>query len=158
MPPRRPLTVTLRILLYTLVLAGSLFWLWRAPKQAAPRAVPYSEVVADVAAGKVKDAEIRPDEIVCTVQGEAGKPNASIVAQRIPTMDERPLLEAMEQHGVVVTGHPDHGSPWIAAFWALLPFIALPLLFWGLSARAAGRGRPLTFGRSKAKLYDRSLE
>jgi len=76
-------------------------------------------------------------------------------------MDERGLLEAMERQNVVVTGQAQHGSWWMPLIWTLLPLLALPLIFWGFSGAmgmAAARNKPMTFGRSKAKLYDKSAE
>jgi len=144
------------------LLAASILvsWMLRGAVVPAARRIPYSEFVADVEAGRVQEADIRSDEIAATLRGEANKRGESVATDRIPSMDERALLEAMKQHNVVVTGHPERAS-WWGPLVAILPFLALPLLFWGLSALATGaasRGRPMTFGRSKAKLYDRSSE
>ena len=128
----------------------------------SPRRVPYSELASAVEAGRVQDAEFATDEIFGTLRSAPGKSGETIVVERIPNMDERALLEAMKQHNVVVTGHPARNS-WLWSFlWSVLPFLVLSLAFWGMSRAATGsagtRGRPLTFGRSKAKLYDRSQE
>jgi cell division protease FtsH len=125
------------------------------------RRVTYSEFISTMEADRLQEVEVRPDEILGTLRAEAGKRGETVVADRIPNMDERALLETMKQHNVTVTGHPERTS-WVGPFlWSVLPLLALPFLFWGLSAMASGtatRGRPMTFGRSKAKLYDRSPE
>jgi cell division protease FtsH len=133
----------------------------RSAGSLAPRRVPYSEFAAAVEADHVKDAEVRPDEVVATLRDAGGKRGESIATDRIPNMDERALLEAMKQHNVIVTGHPQSNSWVMGVVWTVLPLLALPLVFWGVSALAAGapgRGRPMSFARSKAKLYDRSAE
>jgi cell division protease FtsH len=137
-------------------------WVWRSAlaDPRAARTVPYSELVADVESGKVAEARVGADRIAATLRGEDGKRGESIAVERIPNMDERALLEAMEKQRVVVTGEDDR-SPWIGPMlWAVLPLLALPLLVWatGGFTGIAGRGKPMTFGRSRAKLYDRSAE
>ncbi len=144
------------------LLAASLliFWMLRGTGTQPSRRIPYSEFVTAVETGRVQEADIRPDEIVATLRGEADKRGETVTADRIPNMDEHALLETIKQHNVVVTGHPERTS-WWGPLLGVLPFLALPLLFWGMSAlasRSAGRGRPMTFGRSKAKLFDRSSE
>ncbi len=159
--PERP-SPRPRFLVQTAVLATLLVALW-AVRSAVPtlqtRTVAYSELVADVDDGKVRSAEVEPDRIVATLRTADGHGGETVAAQRIPNMDERSLLEAMERQHVVVTGQPPRGSWWAPLLWTL-PLLMLPLLLWGTSALggAAGRGRPLTFGRSKAKLYDRGAE
>jgi cell division protease FtsH len=142
-----------------LMLVG--LWMFRGLLPGAtPRQVPYSEIVADVQAAKVEEANIRPQEISATLKAEAGKPRETVLAARIPNMDERALLEAMQQQHVVVTGTEEQPSWWLPLVWSVLPLLALPLLFlgWSRTAQGGARGRPMTFGRSKAKLYDRSTE
>jgi cell division protease FtsH len=139
------------------VLVG--LWILRATKAGpTPHRVPYSELVSDVEAGKVAEAQIQPQEVLAVLQpgGNAGE---RIVVERIPNMDDRSLVEAMQKNHVVVTGLEDHSTPWGPLLWTVLPLLLLPLLLWGTSSMAQGaRGRPMTFGRSKAKLYDRSAE
>jgi cell division protease FtsH len=148
----------IRIALWLVATAFVAFWAIHGSVPPQPRRVPYSELVAAIEGGHVQEAEIRPEEIVGTLHGEAGKKGEAVVADRIPTMDERALLEAMKQHDVVVTGHPERPSMWGPLLWTVLPLLVLPFLFWGLAGGAATRGQPMTFGRSKAKLYDRSSE
>jgi len=146
------------------VILGSLLlalWIARgALTGPEPRHVTYTELLADVDAGKVTDAEVRSDLIVVTLRPEDGKKPEKVSADRIPNMDERALLDAMEHQHVAVSGAAQHTSPWGALAWGLLPLLALPLLFWtfGSAMGAGARGKPMTFGRSKAKLYDKRAE
>ena len=155
---RRPRSL---VPLLVLVLIG--LWVARAfVDQGGPRKIPYSELVSDVEAGKVETAEVQADQITAGLRGVDGKKGELVMADRIPNMDERDLLEQMEQQGVVVTGKEPHSSWWGPLLWTALPLLALPVIFLLFGSSFAGggpgRGRPMTFGRSKAKLYDRSAE
>jgi cell division protease FtsH len=126
----------------------------RAP---APEHVPYSSVMTAVDQGKVSRVEIGPDSIVAQIKSD---PARELIADRVPNVDEKDLLEVLRSHGVEVTGRPDKGSLWGPILWTVLPFLFLPLVLFGLSrvGANAARNKPMTFGRSKAKIYDKSLE
>jgi len=162
MPARpNPLWRHLRnTVIFLAVLLIGLWVLWGTVPGVGPRRVPYSELVADVQTGKVEEANIRPREITATLKVEGSKAREMVVADRIPNMDERALLEAMQQQHVVVTGSEEQTSWWLPLLWTFLPLLVLLLLFLGFARFAQGpsRNRPMTFGRSKAKLYDRSTE
>jgi len=54
-----------------ILLAATLIALWAmrsALTAGGPRHAPYSELVADVDAGKIAQAEMRPDEILATLR------------------------------------------------------------------------------------------
>jgi cell division protease FtsH len=128
-------------------------------RSAEPRKIAISELVAAVEVGRVKDAQVGPLYIEATLRGEEGKPDERVLADRIPNMDERGLVEAMQKKGVVVTGKPEPPSTaWV--WWSLLPLALFWLLLSGLPLALfrGARGRPMTFGRSKARLHDRSSE
>ncbi|WP_394842369.1 ATP-dependent zinc metalloprotease FtsH [Pendulispora brunnea] len=137
----------------------SLWFSYLDTSGAMMKRVPYSEFVAAVSDGRVERAEVASDRIVATVRDKENGPAEAIVTDRVPNVEERTLLDAMQSKGVVVTGIPQRSSPWATLLWTLAPFLFMIALFWGFSRMAApGRGRPMSFGRSKAKLYDRSKE
>ncbi len=148
--------------LILLGLALAALWVARsAGRAAAPRRVPYSELASDIVAGQVKDIAIGPEEIVATLRDQPNKPGESLVVNRIPNMDDHALLDLATGHQVVVNGRPEKASWWGPVLGTVLPLLAIPLLFLGLSAmasRSMTRGKPLTFGASKAKVYDKSRE
>ncbi len=159
-PPASP---SRRFQVPVLILGGLLLALWilrGAVTGAGPRHVPYSELLSDVEAGKVQEARVESDHVTAVLHDDGGKKGEAIIADRIPSMDERGLLEAMEKQHVVVTGQEPRPAWWAPLAWTVLPLLALPLLVWGLGGMmgAATRGRPMTFGRSKAKLYDKLAE
>ena len=126
-------------------------------KAPAPEHVPYSSVMTAVDQGKVSRVEIGPDSISAQIKGD---PKRELVADRVPNVEEKDLLEVLRSHGVEVTGRPDKGSMWGPILWTVLPFLFLPLVLFGLSrvGANAAKAKPMTFGRSKAKIYDKSLE
>ena len=134
--------------------------LWRGqPLRSSSREVPYTELVAAVAAGRVREAEIRTHDVRAELVVPDGEVKV-LLAERIPNMDERALLDALQAHAVVVKATRDEDDGWVAVL-SFGPWILLGLFFFGGAAwlRGAGSGaRPMTFGRSKAKLYDRSAE
>jgi cell division protease FtsH len=122
---------------------------------ASQRTVAYSELVAEAGQGKVAEAEFRPDAIVAKLKGQAGKPEETVRADRLPDVEDTALLASLQQHGAKVSGRAEesHGL-WLPILLSMLPLLLLPLLFLGGGLMARRRGGPLTFGKSKAKLYD----
>jgi ATP-dependent Zn protease len=161
--PRKP-----RFQVPILVLSGVLLLLWGLRERVSPpqaRSVPYSEIVSDVEAGRVEQAEIRATQVIAKLRGDAGRPGESLVAERIPNMDDRSLLDALERQHVIVTGQEQQTSWWGPLLSTLLPLLLLPLLLFDIPAglgAAAGRGRPMTWrafraGASPSRARWRSL-
>ncbi len=128
-----------------------------------PKTIPYSDLYADVTADKVAEIEIQADTIVAKMKGPEGKPGDTVIAERLPNVEDAALLAAMREHGVKVSGKTERASTWSTLLWGVLPFLVLPVLFWlgsgALLARgASGTAKPMSFGKSKAKLHDRSAE
>jgi cell division protease FtsH len=146
------------VVLSLLVVAS--LWMARDAVDGAPRQhVSYTELVSAVAGGRVERAEFEPEAVTATLRTESGKPRAEITTERIPSMDERGLLEAMEKEGVIIGAKPERHSWWGPLLWSIAPFLILPLFFLGPRLMGgAARGRPVTFGRSSGKVYDRSAE
>jgi len=126
-------------------------------RRTEPKVVAYSELVADVRAGKVKRAEIRTDVIAAELAAPEGKgkePPQIIVASRLPNIDERDFVKELEQRSIPYEGHIEK-VPW----WEQILGWVLPLLilagFWGVAMRRMTRGAgPMTIGKSQAKIYD----
>ena len=133
------------------------FGLWERLNPERPRPVSYTELVTAVREGKVDQAELRENEISARVRAEAGKGPTFIVAQRIPNMDESALLKDLQEHGVAVTGKIEK-TWWGPLVWTALPLLLLPVLFWLMAGSVMRKSQPLSFGRSRAKVYDRSKE
>jgi len=149
----------LPIIILTLLFVA--LWIARTAVHApTEKNVSYTDLIAAVEQGKVERVEIGPDSIVATLHAEKGKPTSELAAQRLPNVDDRTLLDTLRAHSVQVVGHPEEPSIWGPIFWSLLPLLLLVPLLIGIRRASSGsaRNRPMTFGRSKAKLFDRSKE
>jgi cell division protease FtsH len=152
-------SIRLPLLVAALLGLSFVFTKFSAPP---PRHVSYTELGSMIDQEKVDKADVRPDEVRATLKGEGGKPGETVVADRVPNVDERSLLDQMEKKHVVITGSPDRSSWWSSVLWTVAPWILISMLLWGLSRAAstamAKGGKPLTFGKSNAAIYDRSKE
>ncbi|MET0286677.1 MAG: ATP-dependent zinc metalloprotease FtsH [Polyangiales bacterium] len=126
-------------------------------RQGAPRKLPYSEVTAMIEQGKVADVEVDEDEIIATLKEKKDGQPERVIATRIPGLDPGKLVALIEQNGVKVRGRIER-TPWWESFlfgW-VLP-IGLMFAVWSfLGRRMNRRGGPLSFGRSRVKVYDRT--
>ncbi len=143
-----------------LALLLALVWLTRDKSSfgGVAERVSYTDLVHAVDEGRVKEVELKPTEVVARLSDkDAKKAGGILVADRIPNMDEQPLLKDMQDHGVSVTGKPE--SSWLSSIaLGIAPFILLPLLFLALSSGGGLRGRGQGIAESRAKVYDRSKE
>jgi cell division protease FtsH len=124
-------------------------------RQTAPRAVPYSEFLATLRADKVAEVQLRETDLLATLKPEKEKGTGErLVADRLPRIDESPLLKELEDRGVKFAGRVERTS-WLEALFLgwILP-IALLGGLWFLFMRRMGRGGPLSLGKNKAKIYD----
>ncbi len=152
----------LRIAIFVMAAIGLSFWATQgsAPSEAATR-VPMSDVVRAVDEGRVERAEITAEAITVTLKGDEGQTGDKLVAERLPNIDETALLGAMSERGVTFEGQIERSAWWWTLFAGLLPFLILGALIFAMSGgamAAAARNKPMSFGRSKAKLYDKSRD
>ncbi|HZO13804.1 MAG TPA: ATP-dependent zinc metalloprotease FtsH, partial [Polyangiaceae bacterium] len=144
-------------MVYLVIVVGVLIaFQYVSSKQEKPATVTYSELVTHVREGHAAKAEIRPDEIVLRLKPEQG--GRLLRAERLPGIDESPLVERMREQGVELTGFVAE-SPWWQQLvvWVLPPLLILGFYLFAMRrfARASG---PLTIGKSQAKIYDKSRE
>ncbi len=143
-----------------LILGITLLVLWgiRASLARPPRSVPYSELVTAVDAGQVDEVAVHPDELFVTLEATDAKAREDVVVARPPDVELSGLVDAMTKKGVKVVGVPERGSMFSTVLWVGFALL-VPVVLWGLAGLGgAARGQPMTFGRSKAKLYDKSGE
>lgn len=149
--------------LFLVVAAALVVWTIRdRGEDAAPREVPYSELIAAVEEGRVERALVESDALVVTLRPDGDARPEVLRATRLPGVDERPLVDLLQREAVVVEGRRSDPALWTTLLWSGLPLLVLPLLLLWMARSAAGaaggRGRPMVFGQSKAKLYDRGPE
>jgi|SRR5579872_593928 len=132
----------------------------------APRRIAYSDFLSEVRAGKMAEVQITDQDLIGTekqppanAKAKAGKarPEALVIATRLPGIDETELLKALEQNHVKFIGRIDRN----ARIWGVILVWLFPLLIIGIIYFIGVRklrqgGGALTFGRNRAKIYDES--
>ncbi|HKG90270.1 MAG TPA: ATP-dependent zinc metalloprotease FtsH [Gemmatimonadaceae bacterium] len=144
------------------------FFAVRAPR---PRAVPYSDFLAQLRAGNVKEVRLASDRILAELKSipDSLRPTPAelrrvrdtaafrtISTDRLPGVEESYLIEEMQSRGVVFSGRAARDSVWRQFLLGGLPFLLMiGLYFWAMT-RMQRRGGPLSFGKSTAKIYDKN--
>jgi cell division protease FtsH len=143
---------------YLLVFAFVWYWFQGSSKASEPKQISYSEFLSEVRAGHLSDVRIDEQQFIAKLKTDPSKTEAAkeISTQRLPAMDETPLLKDLEAQGVTFSGHMVGASWWNF----VLPWV-IPILFFVLitgygSRKLAQRPGPLTFGKSRAKIHDQS--
>ena len=145
MTRRRQVTV------FLVIMAGLLVAQYLVPSPTRVQTVPYSEFLDRLDKGQVTKVEIRVDQI--RAQLRAG---GLVAADRLPEMEQPKLLATLRDQKVVVSGHREASSWWRSLFFGwILPFGAIIGIYTLLVRRSQKRGGPLSFGSSRAKIYDR---
>jgi ATP-dependent Zn protease len=131
-----------------------------SPFTNAPKAVSYSEFLAELRGGNLTEVQITEHELIGVRKADASHPKpareSTIRATRLPGVDESQLLKELDAHPVKFGGRIDQGS-W---FWNLLgwvlPFLFIAMIYGAGMRRIAQGSGPLTFGKNRAKIHDES--
>ncbi|WP_397536757.1 ATP-dependent zinc metalloprotease FtsH [Rummeliibacillus pycnus] len=121
--------------------------------------IQYHEFITALENGKVTEAVIQPDQLVYVVKGkmEGYKKGESFVTN-IPRDDQElmnKITAAAKGNSKINFLKAPETSGWIQFFTGIIPFIVIFILFFFLLNQAQGGGnRMMSFGKSKAKLYD----
>ncbi len=152
--PAVPSIVYLIFVVLVLTLAPRLFESMRQPP---PSRVTYNEFLAAVDRGELSEVVITETELSGTLKKNKAASNG-IATTRLPSIDETQLIAKLEQRGVRFSGRITGHSLWIDSLITWLLPLALLAALWGFGARRFGKTAAMTFGRNRAKLYDRSGE
>jgi cell division protease FtsH len=145
-------------LVYLVVFVSLWYWFQSASKVPEPKKISYSEFLSEVRAGHVADVRIDEHNLIAKLKTDPNKTEAekTISTQRLPAMDETPLLADLEAQGVTFSGYTVGSSWWSLVLPWLIP-ILLFVLITGYGSRKLAQGPgPLTFGKSRAKIHDQS--
>ncbi len=153
--------VRLGLFLVALAVAVTL-WFRVLKAQGDSSVVPYSELLTAVTDGRVDQVLLENERVMARLKEKtkAGH-EQSLVASRLPNMDERDLIRRLEEKGIAFSGHIERDSYWPALLSSILPLVMLFFLFRAVGGMLSGgvRGaRPMSFGKSQAKIFDRSSE
>jgi cell division protease FtsH len=126
-------------------------------KPRMPKKLPYSEVIALIEQKKVAEVEIDEDEILATLKGKPPEEADRVTATRIPGQNPDKLVELIERNGVSLRGRIERASWWESLLFGWILPIGLMVALWSFLARRMNRrGGPLSFGRSRVKIYDKA--
>ena len=116
-----------------------------------PPEVPYSAFIEQVEAGEIAEVVFQGQEMLVTPNN---RERFSVV---LPSVEDTKLLDTLLGAGVDVVGKmPEEQSFWAQLFIASLPILIIIAVFMLFMRQAqggmGGRGNPMTFGKSKARL------
>jgi cell division protease FtsH len=117
---------------------------------AGPQQAPYSQFVQALDEGNIAEAQIDDTEIIWKTKDE-GK---LMITTRLPGVDDREVILQLLESGAVVTGNMP-SKLWTVVASLVLPIIFFALLWYLLIGRVGGHQQYLSFGRSKARVYNR---
>ena len=108
--------------------------------------------------GHIKEASVSESSVSGTIE-EPGKDEASFTTTIPPNYETNEIIHRLEKAEVDVSGQQP--SPWTAFFFAwIVPFALIGGLYFlfmrRLRRQMGGAGGPLSLGKNKAKLYDRT--
>ncbi|MGE7624316.1 ATP-dependent zinc metalloprotease FtsH [Viridibacillus sp. NPDC096237] len=128
-------------------------------KNQPTKEIQYHEFITALDKGKVTRAELQPDKLVYVVKGELegykkGESFVTNVPRDNPAVMDKIDAAAKNNSKINFLPAPET-SGWIQFFTGIIPFIIIFILFFFLLNQAQGGGnRVMSFGKSKAKLYD----
>ncbi|RMF05076.1 MAG: ATP-dependent metallopeptidase FtsH/Yme1/Tma family protein, partial [Chloroflexi bacterium] len=120
-----------------------------------PQSAPYSQFLNAIESQTVTQAVIGETRVIWTV-GE-GEEAQLFEANRVPGVNEAQLIEQLHAAGAEFTGAPP--NPFLSNLLSWLLPVLLLLAFWRWSiTRLPGATQALSFGRSRAKIWDESRD
>ncbi len=129
--------------------------------------IPYSRFKKEVTGGKVASVHVKGHEVtgefkkgVAAADAQEGRQKPKPFKTHIPSFGDDELLPLLEKQNVTIRIAPDTRSWFASVLIALLPWLLIIGFFVysnkQIQQRMGGGGLFGGFGRSKAKLYDRS--
>lgn len=119
--------------------------------------IPFSRFLEHVQAGRVTEANISTGAVSGELESEDGD-GQSFRSTIPPNYETNDLVGRLSDGGVEVTA--TQPSPWVGLLVSFLPFLIIIGIYLFITRRMrrqfGGGGGPLSFGKNKAKLYDRT--
>ena len=137
----------------------ALFYLLQGGFQQGPDEVSLSRLLRLVEDGRVEEATVSETAVEGKLTGADGEDAESFVTTLPPNYDTSKLVGQLDEAGVEVSGAQP--SALSGLLISLLPFFLIGLLYYFFIVRrlrnlGGGAGGPLSLGKNKAKLYDRT--
>ncbi|NJD07915.1 MAG: ATP-dependent zinc metalloprotease FtsH, partial [Methylococcaceae bacterium] len=144
-----------RNLLFYLLLAFAVLFLWNSISEIRREEIGYSQFLQYVKDKKVEQAVVTEQMISGTLKPEGeGKPAQGFVT--VPLWNQE-LAKVLEENGIKYTVR--YGSNWLGNFifnW-LLPLAVLMMLWGWMARRVTGGGGFLSLGKNKVRIHADSL-
>jgi cell division protease FtsH len=137
------------LIVVTICMVGLQVWLGSLT---SPKVVSYSELTNAIAQDRIAEVQIDDERVFAKQKTKQKGKLETLVAERIPHHSADDLVRLLNEHHVPFRGHERDSWPVLA--W-LVPLGILVLLM-SVGARRAVRQGPMSFGRSKVKIYDRT--
>lgn len=115
-----------------------------------PEEVPYSQFLEALEQKNVAEAQIGETEIIWKSRDEG----RLMVSVRLPGIDDSEIVEQLYQSGSEFTGYVP-SKFWTILWGWIIPLIFFALMWFLLIGRIGGRQQFLSFGRSRARIYNR---
>ncbi|MDQ3932919.1 MAG: ATP-dependent metallopeptidase FtsH/Yme1/Tma family protein, partial [Actinomycetota bacterium] len=151
-----------RTTLTWIALALLVFFVAQTTLFPGPTSIPFSRFLDLVDEGRVTEADISEGSVAGTyTTGEGEEEETTEFTSTIPPNYEvNDLVDELREQDVSLSG--SQPSPWAnLLFGWILPFGLIALLYYffiyrRLRQQLGGQGGPLSLGKNKAKLYDRT--
>ena len=114
----------------------------------------YNEFVDEIRAGHIAEVQVGDLKYVGKFKSGVKNPNEpqTISTGRLPGIDDRALIDEMQKQNVRMYGRMQSQGWWMLLLSWLLPILIIAAIYGYGMRRMTGRGSPLTFGRSGAKV------
>ena len=114
----------------------------------------YNEFVDEIRAGHIAEVQVGDLKYVGKFKSGVKNPNEpqTISTGRLPGIDDRALIDEMQKQNVRMYGRMQSQGWWMLLLPWLLPILIIAAIYGYGMRRMTGRGSPLTFGRSGAKV------
>ena len=118
----------------------------------------YHDFVTALENGKITEADIQPDNLVYVVKGKLeGYDKGESFVANIPRDDQELMndIRAAAKDNAFDFKQAPETNGFVQFFTGIIPFVIILILFFFLMNQSQGGGnRMMSFGKSKAKLYD----
>src|SRR5919204_517230 len=114
----------------------------------------YNVFSNEVRAGHIDEVQVGDLKYVGNLKSGVKKPNEPqiISTGRLPGIDDRSLVDEMQKQNVHIYGRIQSQSWWVLLLPWVLPILLIASIYVYSMRRMTGRGSPLTFGGSGAKV------
>lgn len=145
------------VALYVLLLGVAVYLFRTVLPPITSADVAYSDFRSDVRAGRFKEVQIDDKKLTGILKDAKPSESPYVVATRLPGMDDASLLKDIEAQGAKVSGRFPSNVGWIGLLLTWVFPILIVLLISHYVSQGMSRGA-LTFGRSRARIYDQSTQ